>query len=502
MRKKKALLNTSFSLLLELVTVFSGFIVPNIMIRSFGSDVNGLTHSIGSFLGYISILQLGAGSVIKAALYKPLAKNDSRTLSLIVKASSVFFTRIGLAGIGYMAILAFIFPVFIYPNNGFLYASSLVVIIGLGTIAQYLLGITYQMVLEADQRSYIYSSAQIITIILNTISIIILTKYGCSIQIVKLISALFLVLRPLVVGIYVRHRYKIDLSVPYDSSFISQRWDGFAHGLAFFIHNKTDIFVLTVFSTMGNISVYSVYAMITSGLTALISSMDRAVRAAFGNMIANEESDNLRKSFSAYNTFVQMFASICFSTAAIAAGSFISIYVKNVTDAEYHQPVFALLIILAEMFYCLRLPYNGVVFAGNRFKDTKIPAIIEAIINIVISISLVHFLGLVGVAIGTLVAMIYRTVSFIIFLHKNILFLNYFEQIKRFLITLAATFISVFFLSRIDIMVSNYFTWVLYAGSCFLACTAINILINYIFAKKDLCQVFKVIFGKRKKKKS
>lgn len=500
MRKKKAILNTGFSLLLELASVLSGFIVPNLMIRTFGSNINGLTHSIGSFLGYISILQLGAGSVIKASLYKPLAKNDTNELSRIVKASSTFFRRIGLVGFIYMAFLCVLFPFFLYPDDGFIYTASLVVIIGLGTIAQYLLGITYQMVLEADQKSYIYSIAQITTILLNTVSIIVLTKIGCSIQIVKLLSAFFLILRPFVVSIYVRKKYKINLNVKYDKSLISQRWDGFAHGLAFFIHNKTDIFVLTVFSVMSNVSVYGVYASITSGLTALISSIDKAVRAAFGNMIANEENDNLRKTFASYNSFVQMLSAICFGTAAITATKFVSIYVKNVTDAEYFQPLFSFLIISAEMFYCLRLPYTGIVFAGNRFKDTKIPAMIEAGINIVVSISLVHLWGLEGVAIGTLVAMIYRTISFIVFLHKNILFLKYSQQIKRYAITLTAYFLSVFLLSRIDVTVSNYILWALYAGSCFIGCCIINVVLNLLFAREELFQVCRVIFGKRKKK--
>lgn len=497
MRKKRAIINTGFSLLLELASILSGFVIPNIIIRTFGSSINGLCNSISGFLGYISILQLGAGSAIKASLYKPLAKKDNDTLNRIVKASSTFFTRIGLAGILYMAVLCVIFPVFLFPENGFIYTSSLVVIIGLGTIAQYLLGITYQMVLEADQKSFIYSSAQIITIILNTISVIVLTYLGCSIQIVKLFSACFLILRPIAIGFYVRKKYHINLRVKHDNKLLSQRWDGFAHGLAFFIHNKTDVFVLTIFSTMPNVSIYGVYATITNGITALISSIDRAVRAAFGNMIANDEKDNLRRKFSTYNTFIQILSSVCFATAAITAGKFISVYVKDVTDAQYYQPIFAVLIITAEMFYCLRLPYNGIVFVGNRFKQTKTPAIIEAVINIVLSISLVNFFGLIGVAIGTLVAMIYRTISFIRYLHKNILNLNYSSQIKRFAITLSAYFISVFSFSQFDIEISNYFNWALYAFACFIACTIINLSVNYLFARTELRTVIKEVLGKK-----
>ena len=76
MRKKKAIINIIFSLLLQLVTVISGFIVPRLFIGTFGSEVNGLVNSIASFVGYITLLQSGVGSVVKASLYKPLAHKD------------------------------------------------------------------------------------------------------------------------------------------------------------------------------------------------------------------------------------------------------------------------------------------------------------------------------------------------------------------------------------------------------------------------------------------
>ena len=41
---------------------------------AYGSDVNGLVSSITQFLGYIALVEGGVGGVIRAALYKPLAK--------------------------------------------------------------------------------------------------------------------------------------------------------------------------------------------------------------------------------------------------------------------------------------------------------------------------------------------------------------------------------------------------------------------------------------------
>ena len=498
MRKKKALINIAFSILLEFVSILSGFVIPHVIISTFGSKVNGLTHSMASFMGYISVLQLGVGSVIKASLYKPLAQKDTNKLSVIVKASSDFFKKIGLLGIIYMMVLTVLFPFVIKPEFDFAYSASLVVIIGAGTIAQYLFGITYQMVLEADQRSYVYSIIQIVTTILNAVFVVLLAKFGCSIQLVKLASAAFFVLRPLVLSVYVKKRYSITNNVKKDNSIIDQRWDGFAHGLAYFIHSKTDVFVLTLFSTLENVSVYGVYAMITTGVTAFISKIDVAVRAAFGNIIAKNETAVLRKSFDAYCVLTHIFSCVCFCTACITVQNFILVYTQHIEDADYYQSLFSILIITAEMLYCLRMPYNGIIFANNSFRATKIPAFIEAGINILLSCILVQFWGLVGVAIGTMAGMAYRTIAFIVYLHKNIIHISYLSHIKRYCITFLAFFSSFYLIKRIPCETHDYLHWILYAAMVFGLVSIIVLLINLIFDYKGSASAIRMLIGKRR----
>ena len=485
MRKKKALINIFFSLLLELITVIAGLIVPRLIIGTYGSSVNGLINSITSFVAYITLLQTGVGSAVKAALYKPLAKKDHEGLCAVVKTATIFFHKIALATIIYIGILLFFFPTFIAKDFGWFYTASLVAIVGISTAAQYFFGITYQMVLEADQVSYIYSVIQIVTVILNTVSIIVLVEFGCSIQIVKLVSAIFFVARPIVLGTYTKKRYRIKLDLPVNNRLISQRWDAFAQGIAYFIHSKTDVFVLTIFATFADVSIYSVYALITTGLSLLINSIDKAVRSAFGNIIACDEKKTLQESFNAYNTLIHMFATACFATALITAFAFVKVYVKNITDANYIQPLFGVLIITAEFIYCLRSPYNSIIYASGKFKETNIPAIIEAGLNIIISCILVLYYGLVGVAIGTLVAMSYRTVAFISFLHKNVLELSIWSQIKRYGITSIIYILIIFWCSKYSYEPSGYLTWVVYAAIVFTIASFITFAVNFTLDKKS-----------------
>ncbi len=53
----------------------------------------------------------------------------------------------------------------------------------------------------------------------------------------------------------------------------------------------------------------------------------------------------------------------------------------------------------------MKFPHLNLAYAANKFKEITVPAYIEALLNIVISVILVHKFGLVGVAVGTIVGM-------------------------------------------------------------------------------------------------
>lgn len=134
MRSKKALLNISYSFLLQLVTIVSSFIIPIYIIGTFGSNVNGVIVSITQFLSYITLLESGVGGVVRAALYKPLANKDVIQISRIIKASEKFFKVIAYLFIGYILIIAFLFPSIVTSEFEGIYLTILVLIIGTSTL--------------------------------------------------------------------------------------------------------------------------------------------------------------------------------------------------------------------------------------------------------------------------------------------------------------------------------------------------------------------------------
>ena len=122
--------------------------------------------------------------------------------------------------------------------------------------------------------------------------------------------------------------------------------------------------------------------------------------------------------------------------------------------------------------------------------------------NIISSIILVYKFGLIGVAIGTLLAMTYRTAAYIVFLSKNVIFLNVKRQIIRYLITISIYVSGIYLGSRFPIETKSYMSWALYAGVIFILACIYTVLLNLIFDRSNTLNAIKYFLKRKNKKQS
>ena len=483
-RKRKLLLNTGTGIVKQLIAVICGFILPRYMLLYYGSAVNGLISSITHFLSFISLLDMGVGAVVQANLYKPLADKDNDQISRIVKSSERFFRRLAYIFIGYILVLCFIFPSMV--EFGAWYTVSLLIIIAISTLAQYLFGMTYQLLLNADQKSYIQLMMQIGMILLNTIFSIILMKLGASVHVVKAMTTVVFVLRPLGQMLYVNRHYDLNKKIKIIGEPIKQKWNGFSQHFAAVVCQNIDVAVLTLFSTLENVSIYSVYFNVTNGVEQIIMTAATGLESLFGNMIAKNEKDKLLMTFGAIEWITHASVTIIFTIAAITIVPFISVYTRGITDADYIAPLFGMLLVTAYGAQCLRVPYFRVIKAAGHFKETQNGAYISAGLNIVITVALVFKFGLIGAAVGTLVAMLYHTCYFVWYLQKNIL-----ERPARYfvgyIITDTIIAISSYLITKSFVAnSSSYGEWVILAIKVGMIVICISAFVNLVAHRKEM----------------
>lgn len=496
-RKEKLFLNTLTAFIRQAIVIVCGFILPRQILLRYGNDVNGLVASITQFLSFISFLELGIGPVIQSNLYKPLAIGDEKGISRVIKSSNNFFRKLALIFLGYIFILFFLYPNVVNDSFDFWFTASLVLIISISTFAEYYFGMTYTLLLNADQKVYVQSIVNILIVLLNTICCIVLIKMGCSIHIVKLISALIFVLKPLFLNIYVSKKYCIDKSIVLSEEPIQQKWNGFAQHLASTISNNIDIVLLTTFSSLVNVSIYSVYHTVTYGISNIILLTVAGLESYWGNMIANGENSTLIKSFDTIEYVMHITNTFIFSVTAIMITPFVNIYISGVENAEmYNVPMFGTALVLSYFMMCLRIPYFRIIKASGHYKQTQNGSFISMGLNIVFSVLLVFKYDLMGVAIGTFIAFTFHTIYLAWYLQKNII--N--RPIKFFiknLLTDILFFVVMFLISmNINLRAINYLEWIVDAIKVSVIGILILGIISIMFYRKQVRQLFLFIRNK------
>lgn len=503
MKKKITAYNVITNLILQAIILLYGFIIPKIIISNYGSSVNGLVSSITQFLAYISLLDSGFTAVVKSQLYKPIANKDNKTIVLILKSADSFFKKIAVIFVLYIAVLAIVYPLLVIDKFDLIFTFSLVLILSISTFAEYYFGMVYKLYLQSDQKSYVISIIQIITYIFNISITLLLTKINVSIQMLKLFTSVVFILRPLLQLYYVKKHYKIKLKDVSEKYEIKNKWDGLAQHIAYVIHNNTDITVLTIFCDLVEVSVYSVYYLVIKGVKSIIQSFTYGIDAIFGNLIAKEEKKELNTSFHKYEILYNSISVVCFSCAFILITPFVTVYTKNINDAHYIRPLFGYLIVFGEFIWAIRQPYNELIKAAGHFKETRIGAWVECISNIIISLILVLKFGLIGVAIGTIVGILIRTIELLIHANKKILDRKLFFSLKNIIIILGeTTLIYIISLKIVSFEMNNYISLVINAVIIFIISVIIVITTNCMFYRKEFKEVLSFFIRKRRKNKN
>lgn len=493
MRKKRLLYNTGSSLFLQVTSIICGFIVPRLILEYYGSGVNGLVNSITRFIAFISFLEFGVGAVVQSELYKPLAEGNNNQVSRIVVSAQRFFSTLAKIMLGYIVLLLIIYPGIVKNNFGILYSATLIIVISISSFAQYYFGIVNSLLLNADQKGYVQYSIQSVTLILNTIACLLLMKMGQGIHVVKMVTSMIFILRPLLIKLYVDKHYNINRNIIYNEEPIKQKWNGVAQHISAIVLDNTDTVVLTLLSTLSNVSIYSVYHLVVYGVKQIFTTITNGIQSLFGELWAKKEFDELIKVFSWTEWIIHSFIVFAFGCTLVLICPFVQVYTKGIEDANYLVPVFAVLITLANAFHGLRLPYICMIFAGGHYKETQNNFIIASAVNLIISLVTVHFWGLIGVAIGTLVAMTYQTIWMAWYISKNLVKWPFKKFIKQLTVDILIWIIGYFFTRWIRMASVSYMSWLIMAIKVAICWGIICILINLFIYKIYVVRLFSSI---------
>lgn len=460
--------NMTLSVIARVVTLITGLIVQREILLAYGSSFNGLTSSITQVMSYLVLLEAGLGTASIQALYSPLANDDWGKISGIVSATDKEYKKISAVFTTSLLFISLVLPFVVADEVPFKIASLLTFITGGSYVLSYIVGGKYKAVLNADRKIYILYLLDIITISLSCVGRIIALRAGFSIVVVQAINLATVGIKNIGYVLYVRKKYNlINYKSKPDMLAIGKRWSVLIHNIAGIVVNHTDVLILTLFANLKLVSIYSVYNMVFGQLsTAIQATFMQAPQANFGRLYNEKEEDRF---FLFYRNYEYGFSLLLFfltTVSLIMILPFVRVYTAGVTDINYIDLMLPILFALILLMNQIRSPAIILINIAGTFKETQRGAIIEAVINLSVSLVLFFFtnLGVRGLLIGTVCSYAYRTVDVIVFSYTNILKKSIVDFTKVVLVNFTTmSILFVLFYICFPIRVENFIQWIVWA---------------------------------------
>lgn len=502
MRSRKAVINIITSMADQVIATICAFLIPRLILVTFGSEYFGVVQSITQYMGIVELMTIGLSGAARVALYKPLAEKKYYEISRIIKSFRMHMRKAAALLIGYILLLSLVYSYISHNSLTKIEIAEVVLIIGMRTIAESLLMGVSLSLLAADQLVSVYACTMTVARILNAAIILVLIGQGRNIVSVYFFSNLAFLVAAVFLDVFIRRYYRLTSECEPNESAFALRGAVAYHNIANYVHENVDITLLTLFSEASLISVYSIYHLITAKMHVIMRVFTNGLEGAFGNMWAKEEHDTLKHNFHLYEFCIFSFVAVVFTCVGLLIIPFINLYTAGVKDQNYIFYDIAVFSTLAEGIYCLREPYLTLTYATGKYEETKKASAYEAIINLVISISLIRVMGITGLLIGTIAANTFRTLHFIWFDYKHILKQPNVRLVRLLVLLVLNMSVSIglglTFIRKNPI--TNWLGWVCTAIVILVIAALTVVITSLIWNRNDFLSVFKKLLHVFKRK--
>lgn len=483
--------------LYQLVTVAIGFVVPKLLMSKYGATLHGYTSTVNNVMSYVALLNAGLATASVQSLYAPLAVGDKEKVSSTLKAVDRMYIKTGCYYMVAILGCAVVLPLVIKDQIPSITAFGLMITMGATNTLECFIYSKYRVLLQADQRLYIVTLGDIVALIIRGFLQVALISHGASIILVQAVSVLMVFIRMAFVSIYVHKNYTyIDSDAKPNYDALSKRKSAFVHQIASIVVNNTDVMILTVRGSLVSVSIYSVYNLVCTHINTLLSYVFlHGVVASFGQMLGEDRKERVLKMFRAYEYIYLLTITIVFSVTAAMLLPFVSLYTKSVPGTNYSDVFLVLLFVVVGLVNNLRIPCLTMINAAGMFAETQHAAVIEAILNICISLVLVNCLGMYGLLIGTIVSFLYRTVDIMVFTNHKILHQTVTVSIFRAVRVIFTVIINVLIINYAlgTGEVTSWLSWGIVAVESTISASLVSVFIYVISEFKQTKDIVKTI---------
>lgn len=500
-RFKKSTRNVLFSLLSQIIIVIFEALARRFFLQVFSSEYLGLGSTFSSVLNVLSFAELGIGSAIVFSLYKPIAENDHKKIRSYMKVYRNTYLIIGSIVLLLGSACTPFLNVFVkeMPDIPYVRLIYLLFVFQSGTQYFFSYKITF---LNANQQNYIFQRMQIVSSVvklsLQIVSILVFKNYFMYLG-----SAIFVTISlDIVCSFYVSKKYPFikGKAEKLDKEEVQQLKKNVFALLLYRVGNTLLVTIDTIIISkmLGVVpaAIYANYHLIITYSDTFFVSVLGTITPSLGNFMVEAEADKklelfkkLQNIYSWITTYLGIGMIVCFNPL-----------IASWLGEEYllSQEIVVMLVISLSLTNFQR-PCSLIRDANGLFWYGKLRPFIMAIINIIASVLLTYFFGMIGVVIGTIIAKIFTFVwydPYIVFKHlfKTGLKEYFYLYIEKWIVFLILAIMCTALCNRIP-----FTGWLLFFSRAAIVTLLVNLSYyvilkrtgDYYYLKEHFVSIFK-----------
>lgn len=405
MDKRRSLLNVSVSIFFKILLLFLALLTRRFLIRFLGNEVNGINSLYTSIIGFLSVAELGIGTAITFCMYEPIAKNEIPKVAALYRLFVKIYTIIGII---ILVLGLCLLPAIPYLAKDYTIDSNIYItfaIMLLSVVLSYMYSAKTSLI-NAYKNNYISTIIlSIATVIQQVLQILVLFIFQ-SFELYLFCMVISVLIQWILTEIYVRKQYKeiIFLKEKLDSNtaqkVVRSTKAMFAHKLGSLLVNTADSIIISYFLGVVLLGKYSNYTTIMVSMTSVLSLFFTSLTSIIGHFCVTENIEQVHKYFNIFFSLNFIIGCIFFLGYYAVIDDVVQIcFGDNLSLTKDISFVITLNYFIQFMRQVVLVFRDATgTFYNDRFKP-----VLEGIVNIILSILLVNFIGIVGVIVATII---------------------------------------------------------------------------------------------------
>ena len=410
-RTKNASKNISMGMLLKMYQMFAPFLMRTAMLYFMGKEYLGLNSLFYSILHILNLAELGIGNAMVFSMYRPVAEDDQEKICGLMSLYRTYYRIIGLVIAGVGLALTPVIPHLIKDVDKIPGELNVYVLywLNLGaTVLTYWLFAYKNSLLNAHHRTNVSSMITMITTTLQYAVQLVIMLWWKNYYVYLIVALATQALNNVVTAIVTTKLYpgytpRGKLSKLETKGINQKIRDLFTGKIGSVIMNSADSVVISAFLGLSMVTIYQNYYFIMSAIIGFIESILQSVMAGLGNSYITETKEKNYKDLEKATFLFSWLIGVCCCCFLGMYQPFIELW----TGKDMMLPFGVVICFVVYFFaYTMNRLLNVFKDAAGLWRVDRFRPLTKAIINLGLNLLLISWIGLYGVLLSTVFAIV------------------------------------------------------------------------------------------------